>query len=367
MKLVIDARLINASGIGTYIKNVIPDIISEFKTVTVLGNKNEIAVFDWSKEVQIIEFNSEMYSLKGQFLYPFKIPKCDVFWCPHFNFPIFPIRAKKKAVTIHDVNHLTGISPMSFLKKKYAFLLYKNAVQKADIIFTVSEFSKNEIIKHTDASLEKIKVVYCGVDVPFFEKGKESAIQLPENYILYIGNVKPHKNLIVLLKAYHSLSTILKEKYKLLIVGKKEGFITEDNEVENYIKANHLEKNIIFSGQVRDQDLPVYYQKASLFVFPSLYEGFGLPILEALAAKTPVISSNAASLPKVGGNAVVYFNPKNEEELAQKISFALENPRFNAQIADNSKTQLEKFTWNKSVKKHFEGFNTILNSINNNK
>lgn len=359
MKLVIDVRLINASGIGTYIKNIIPDIISEFKTVTVLGNTDEISKFSWSKEVEIIEFNSDMYSLQGQFLYPFKIPKCDVFWCPHFNFPVFPIRAKKKAVTIHDVNHLSGISPISFLKRKYASFLYKNAVKQSDIIFTVSEFSKKEIIKYTNADSNKIKVVYCGVNIPFFEEEKQTKIDIPKNFILYIGNVKPHKNLIVLLKAYNSLSEVLKEKYKLLIVGKKEGFITEDNQVEEYIRENHLEKHIIFSGQVEDQDLPVYYQKASLFVFPSLYEGFGLPILEALAAKTPVISSNAASLPEVGGNAVDYFDPNNEKELVQKINYLLENQVFTPKLFENSRTQLEKFTWKKSVKKHLKGFDNI--------
>lgn len=365
MKLVIDARLINASGIGTYIKNVIPQIISEFKTVAVLGNKNEIIKFDWSREVEIIEFNSKMYSLKGQFLYPFKIPKCDIFWCPHFNFPIFPIRAVKKAVTIHDVNHLTGISPISFLKKKYASFLYKNAVDQSDIIFTVSEFSKNEIIKYTNAVEEKIKVVYCGVDIPFFEQEKQSTIDLPEDYILYIGNVKPHKNLIVLLKAYHSLPNTLKEKYKLIIVGKKEGFITEDNQIEEYIRINHLERHIIFCGQVEDQDLPVYYQNASLFVFPSLYEGFGLPILEALAAKTCVISSNAASLPEIGGNEVDYFDPKNDNELAQMMVMILEKQRVDySQRPESQKKQLEKFTWDKSVKKHLEGFASILDLKN---
>ncbi|SFC56009.1 glycosyltransferase family 4 protein [Flavobacterium phragmitis] len=364
MKLVIDIRLINASGIGTYIKNVIPDIISEFKTVTVLGNKNEIEKFDWSRKVEIVEFNSKMYSLTGQLLYPFKIPQCDVFWCPHFNFPIFPIRAKKKAVTIHDVNHLTGISPISSLKKKYASFLYKNAVRKADVIFTVSEFSKKEIVHYTIAELEKVKVVYCGVDIPFFEEEKQSNIELPKDFLLYIGNIKPHKNLIVLLQAYNSLNSSLKEKYKLLIVGKKEGFITGDNQIEEYIKTNNLEKNIIFSGWIQDQDLPVYYQKASLFVFPSLYEGFGLPILESLAAKTPVISSSAASLPEIGSNLVEYFDPNNDKELAQKIMNVLKNPGFNNQVSGSLKTHLEKFTWEKSIKKHLQGFYDILYLIN---
>lgn len=360
MKLVIDVRSINASGIGTYIKNVIPGIISEFDTVTVLGNKSEIAKFDWSNKVEVVEFNSKMYSLKEQFLYPFKIPKCDVFWCPHFNFPIFATLAKKKVVTIHDVNHLAGVSPISFLKKKYAAILYNNAVKKAAIIFTVSEFSKSEILKYTNVEFEKIKVVYCGVNVPFFEETKENNATLPQDFILYIGNVKPHKNLIVLLKAYDALSDQLKAKYKLLIVGKKDGFITEDYEIDEFIKIKKLEENIIFTGHITDYDLPMYYQKASLFIFPSLYEGFGLPVLEALAANTVVISSNAASLSEIGGEAVIYFDPKNDVELSQKIKECLENKVI--VDTEKRKIQLDKFTWEKSIKNHLEAFSKILNN-----
>lgn len=364
MKLVIDVRFINASGIGTYIKNVIPDIISEFANVTVLGNTNEIRQFNWSSKVEIIEFDSKMYSIKEQFLYPFKIPKCDIFWCPHFNSPILPIRARKKAVTIHDVNHLTSILDISFLKKKYAAILYKNSVKKADTIFTVSEFSKNEIVKYTNANAEKIKVVYCGVNTPFFEKTQENAnVNLPKDFILYIGNVKPHKNLIVLLQAYMALESHIRAKYKLIIVGKKDGFITADNEIDQFIEKNNLDENIIFAGHVNDQDLPIYYQKATLFVFPSLYEGFGLPILEALAAKTVVLSSNAASLPEIGGDAVYYFDPKNVVELTQKMTDILENLNSYSEIIESRKTQLERFTWDKSVKKHLKEFKTIIKCL----
>ncbi|KAF2511332.1 glycosyltransferase family 4 protein [Flavobacterium foetidum] len=363
MKFVIDARLINTSGIGTYLKNVLPDIISEFETVIVLGRKNEILQFEWSRKVEIIEFDYEMYSLKAQFLFPFKIPKCDIFWCPHFNFPLLPVRASKKIVTIHDVNHLTDISPISFFKRMYASLLYKNAVKKATVIFTVSEFSKQEIVKYTDAQPEKIKVVYCGVNVPFFENKKESEIALPKDFILYIGNVKPHKNLLVLIEAYALLSENLKSKYKLIIVGKKEGFITKDDNIDKFIDKNNLYGNVIFTGHIEDCDLPVYYQKASVFIFPSLYEGFGLPILEALAAGTIVISSNVASIPEVGGNAVYYFNPKNANELKIKIIDVLENPVFDDEAMICRKNQLEKFTWEKSIQKHLESLKTISNLI----
>ena len=360
MKLVIDLRLINTSGIGTYLKNVIPGILSSFDQIVVLGNTQEIMSFDWSKEVQIIECNAKIYSFKEQLLYPIVIPKCDVFWSPHFNLPILPIKAKKIVATIHDVNHLTSIAPHSFLKKKYAFLLFHNAVSKANLIFTVSEFSKREILKYTSVNAEKIKVVYCGVDESFFQNTQNKKdLKLPENYILYVGNVKPHKNLIVLLKAYNSLSNQLKSKFKLVIIGKKEGFITQDKQIEDYIIKNNLQKHIVFTGYVHDIDLPKIYQNASLFVFPSLYEGFGLPVLEAMAARIKVLSSNAASLPEIGGDAVIYFDPLNDKELASKIASIIENPIIWNEFIKKTEFQLAKFTWSKSIQNHLNAFKTL--------
>jgi glycosyltransferase involved in cell wall biosynthesis len=360
MKLVIDIRLINASGIGTYLKNVVPGILSFFDQIVVIGNTQEIICFDWSKEVQIIEFNAKIYSLKEQLFYPIVVPKCDILWVPHFNLPLLPIRAKKVVATIHDVNHLAGVSPISRVKRKYAYLLFQNAVNKANLIFTVSEFSKRELTKYTAVNPEKIKVVYCGVDQSFFRDTKnDKSLNLPDNYILYVGNVKPHKNLIILLKAYCLLSIELKSKYQLVIIGKKEGFISEDKEIDKYIRNNNLKNQITFAGYVEDFDLPKIYQQAALFVFPSLYEGFGLPILEALAANILVISSNAASLREIGGEAVIYFTPINHSELAQKMSECLENSIDKSFLNTQREIQLKKFTWEKAIENHKQGFKTI--------
>lgn len=360
MKLVIDIRLINVSGIGTYLKNILPGILDIFDQVVVLGNSKEISKFHWNKRVEIIEFNAKIYSLKEQLLYPIVVPKCDILWVPHFNLPLLPIRAKKVVATIHDVNHLAGVSPISEAKRKYAYLLFQNAVNKANLIFTVSYFSKRELIKYTKVNPEKIKVVYCGVDQSFFEDTKNgNRLKLPENYILYVGNIKPHKNLVTLLKAYCLLSKELRAKYQLVIIGKKEGFITQDKQIDDYIKSNNLENQITFTGYVDDFDLPKIYQEAALFVFPSLYEGFGLPILEALAARTLVISSNAASLREIGGEAVIYFDPINHSELAHKMTENLENEIDKSFLNEQREIQLKKFTWEKAIENHKQGFKTI--------
>ena len=360
MKLVIDVRLINASGIGTYLKNIIPGILHAFDEVTVLGNTAEIKLFDWSKNVEIIEFNAAIYSIKEQIQYPFVVPKCDILWCPHFNVPIFSVKANKIVTTIHDVYHLSNNASISYIKKNYAKVLFQNAVRKSKMIFTVSEFSKSEILKYTNANSEKLKIVYCGVDKLFFRNTKFSSdLKLPQNYILYVGNIKPHKNLMVLLKAYVSLPEEFKSKYQLVFVGKKEGFLTEDNQIQDFIISNNLQKHITFTGYIEDSKIPKIYHEARLFVFPSLYEGFGLPILEALASQTKVISSNAASLPEVGGDAVLYFDPNNYSELAEIIKNNIEDSPKNQFLLAQGEKQLEKFTWVKSIEEHLKAFKKL--------
>ncbi len=235
---------------------------------------------------------------------------------------------------------------------------FKMQFQK--LIFTISEFSKSEILKYTAADAKKIELVYCGVDKSYFQDaGFESDLKLPQNYILYVGNIKPHKNLIVLLKAYATFSDEFKLKYSLVFVGKKKGFITEDNEIQKFMVENDLQKNIIFTGYIGDSEIPKIYREANVFVFPSLYEGFGLPILEALATQTKVISSNAASLPEAGGEAVTYFDPKNYIQLANIIKKSIEDSSKNDFLLAQGEKQLEKFTWEKSINNHLKALKKL--------
>lgn len=360
MKLVIDVRLINTSGIGTYLKNIIPGILHAFDEVSVLGNTKEIQLFEWSKKVEIIEFNASIYSIKEQFQYPFIIPKCDILWCPHFNAPIFGVKAKAVITTIHDVYHLTPNASISRLKKIYAKILFQNAVQKSKIVLTVSEFSKTEILKYTHIDSQKLEVVYAGINKLLFRNStSKSSIELPPDFILYVGNIKPHKNLIVLLKAYSTFPEKFRSKHPLVFIGKKEGFLTKDNTIQKFINSNDLQKHITFTGYVEDSEIPKIYKKADLFVFPSLYEGFGLPILEAIASQTKVIASNAASLPEVGGEAVIYFDPKNHLQLADLIKSNIDNSSDDEFLFVQGETQLEKFSWENSIEKHLKAFKKI--------
>jgi len=352
MKLVVDLRLIHNSGIGTYIKNVIPSIIKDFDEVLVLGDPMIIKKFDWHNQVKIIPFTYKVYTPIEQLMYIFKIPKCDVFWTPHFNTPLFFVRTKRRLVTIHDVNHLANPSHFSLPKRLWARILYKNAVKRSDVIYTVSKFSKSEILKFFKVSPEKIKVVYCGIQDNFESNINNKTIPLPVDYILFVGNVKPHKNLITLLKAYYQLDKTTTKKYKLVILGRKEGFVTEDSEVFTYVEDNNLYENVHFTGHVPDNVLSNVYRNATLFVFPSLYEGFGLPVLEAMSCGVAVLCSDRASIPEIAGNASIYFNPENIEELTDKIMRLLEDKDLRAEYVKKGLEQHKKFTWKNSIEKH---------------
>ncbi|MBT8181238.1 MAG: glycosyltransferase family 4 protein [Eudoraea sp.] len=358
--LAIDVRMINSSGIGVYLKNILPHLVDKFH-LTLLGDKEVMKSFKWANELNIIPFNAKVYSLKEQILYPFVVPRTDLYWCPHFNAPLLPIRTKKLLTTIYDVNHLANRQNSSFLKWRYAKLLYSNAVRKSIQIITISKFSKSEIVHYTSADPSKIEMIYCGVNHNFFSEQKELKInKIPEKYILYVGNIKPHKNLITLLKAYAQLPPSMKDEYQLLILGKKDGFITPDLEIFGFIEENKLQNNIHFTGYVEDDVVPAIYQKAALFVFPSLYEGFGLPPLEAMASGVPVLCSDVTSLPEVGGEAVVYFSPNNTNELGIKMEELLRNSTKREILIKKGLQQAKLFSWDDAGEYHLQLINQIL-------
>ncbi|WP_378180262.1 glycosyltransferase family 4 protein [Aquimarina sp. SS2-1] len=361
MRLVVDIRLIHNSGIGTYIKNILPGIISSFDEVIVLVNKEGIDEFKWKNRVHVITFPYKTYSFLEQLYYSSVIPECDVFWTPHFNAPLFSIKSKKRIVTIHDVNHMSNPSNFSRIKRLWAKVLYQNAVRKSDYIITVSEFSKSEILRHFKAEKQKLSVVHCGVKQNYGKSinTEDCSLALPKSYFLFVGNVKPHKNLITLLQAYKELDKSVRTTYKLVILGKKEGFITNDYKVFEFIKEHNLENDIYFTGCIKDQEVPIVYHQATMFIFPSLYEGFGLPILEAMSCAVPVLSSDRTSLPEIGGAASLYFDPSNFAELKEKITLLVNDKKLQSEMIKKGIEHVKNFSWEQSIQKHIK----ILNQL----
>jgi len=358
-KLAIDCRMINASGIGSVIKGLLPYFVnsSEFKCY-LLGNTDEINKF-LSDKVNgdlpiIMELKSKIYSIKEQFELILKIPKCDIFWSPHYNVPILPIRAKKRISMVCDVNHFAFFNRLNIKQKVYAKTIINLCTRIASVIITISEFSKNEIVKYTGTNPNKIKVFYLSGDKKFKIIEDKSELQktrdlykLPYKYLLYVGNVKPHKNIVNLIKAFR----IVNEKhddFKLVIVGKKEGFITGIDNIAGLIKSENLEDKVVFTGFVPDNDLVNIYNLANIFVFPSLYEGFGIPPIEAMAAGVPVVASNVSSIPEVCGEAANYVDPYSIDDIAKGINRVIEDKNLQQELIKKGFERIKVFSWEKA-------------------
>jgi glycosyltransferase involved in cell wall biosynthesis len=367
IKIAIDARMINHSGIGTYMKNLLNVLIEDYH-LKLLGNSSEIQKhIKNSDKVEIIEFNSPIYSISEQIIFPVKIPACDLFLSPHYNIPLAPIRAKKRIVIINDANHLAFYNLLSLKQKLYSKFMMKAAVYKSDKIIAISEFTKSEILKYLTVDNEKIKVVHFGIDSEKIESELHDSLSIksiPAKYLLYVGNIKPHKNLINLLKAFEIILSSHND-YKLIIVGKKEGFITGDNEVFKIVENNSLLKaNIIFTGYIENRELYNYYKSSSIFVFPSLYEGFGIPPLEAMICECPVVASNITAIPEICGDAILYVNPMQPEDIAEKVNTLIENRYLREELIKKGKLQITKFSLAKFSYNLKEVIKEVINKDN---
>jgi glycosyltransferase involved in cell wall biosynthesis len=354
--LVVDARLINASGIGTDLQNLLPFLREDFKLI-LLGDPQSFQQYSWAKDLTIVEFKAPIYSLAEQVFLPFLVPACDYFLSPHFNIPLLPIKSKTRIVIIHDMYHL-ATDQISIFQKFVAKFLLQNAVNLSKKIITISQFSKTEIEKYLKVR-KNISLIKLGVDKATFrvDHSLEQKVwvrgryNLPDKYILFVGNVKPHKNLPNLIRALQILAQQGEQDLSLVIVGKKEGFINGDSHIDQLILELGLSDKVFFSGFVENEDLPVIYHLAEALVFPSLYEGFGLPPLEAMASGCPTLVSRTASLPEVCKEASLYFNPKNPRDIADTIRKVLSDPQLKARLVAKGFELIEEYNWEKEANK----------------
>jgi len=228
-------------------------------------------------------------------------------------------------------------------------------VKRADTIITVSNYSKNEIEKYYPLSKGKIDVIYLGFDEGF--KALDNIKK--KNQILYVGSINKRKNLIGVIKAFELLN---QKDFTFLIVGNfSTNFSMNENDKMILEKAK-TNTNIEFKSGISDEQLVRLYNESKLFVFPSFYEGFGLPVLEAMACGTPVVCSDSSSLPEVGSDAVVYCAPHNIEDIKEKIEMVLGDEVLQQKMIQKGLERAKEFSWEKSSDEHVKVFKEILNS-----
>ena len=278
------------------------------------------------------------------------MPACDIFWTPHYNVPFASLKSKKRIATIHDVYHLAFSHTLSFLQKTYAKIMINRASKISDHIFTISQFSKGEIIRYTGTPSEKISHIPLGVDQSHFSKEIDirQKYALPAHYFLFVSTLTAHKNVERLILAWDLISEKWPE-WKLVFVGKR----GKTGSWEQILSANpSLQKSLLFLGQVEDQDLPGLYRNAHALIHPSLYEGFGLTPLEAMSSGCPVIVSNVASLPEVCGDSSLYVDPYNVQDIARGMEKIIQDPILHAELKTKGLQRSRSFNWNTTAEKH---------------
>jgi glycosyltransferase involved in cell wall biosynthesis len=276
---------------------------------------------------------------------------------------------KPFVVTIHDLTmyhyprpEATTLGPLKFwFKDKAHRLVVRHAVRKAKKIIVTSEFTKQDVRKTLGVPMEKMVVTY---QAPFERyklqdtnkfKIQNSKFKITEPYVLYVGAAYPHKNLGGLLKAWKIFCEKYGEDYKLVLVGQKNYFY-------NNLQSSIFNlKSVVHLDNVSDDELVSLYSNASLFVFPSLYEGFGLPPLEAMSHGVPVASSNRACMPEVLGEAALYFDPENYEQMADVIHRGLMDEDVRFQLKNNASELLKAYSWEKLARETLCLYEDVMN------
>lgn len=367
MKILIDLTSLfdNFSGIERYALSISKEMLKlDYKNKYVLLFKNSThKAFDLFKDRDNIEFliiQGKNKLLFYQIILPKYLYKIKADKYMFLSFPS-PILFRKKGIfnTIHDLTAWDYPDTMKIYSRVYFKVSIINAINVSEKILTVSKFSKKRIEEKFKTS--NVNIIYNGVSDVFlkamnidnFKLGEEikSKYGLPQNYIMCLCTLEPRKNIKLLIKAYVELREKYSIKSKLVLVGRK-GWKIDNllNEINN-----KYSKDIIITGFVDDDDLPQIYKGAEVFVFPSLYEGFGIPVLEAISLKIPVISSNAASLPEVVGDAGILFENDDVNDLEKKILQLLNMSEADTDLfTKNGYKQVKKFEWRKEACKVLE-------------
>jgi len=370
MRIAIDARKWRDYGIGTYVRNVVRHLarLDRESTYFLLCDRaDEATLRDLAENFVPVVENSAGYSLAEHVSIPRKLRRLgvDLFHSPHYVLPL--LGRTPSVVTIHDCIHLLfpQYLPNRFAHR-YARFMMRKAIEKSVLVFTVSEASRRDILRffpHADP--DRVLVVPNAIDPSLREApGEEEMDRVRERYqvrgrfVLYAGNIKPHKNLERLIEAFGRLRRRSGfEDVKLLIIGEE---ISRYGSLRRSVEATGVRQDVRFFGFVPDRTLSCLYRLASVFAFPSLYEGFGLPPLEAMACGTPVVTSNVSSLPEVVGDAALLVDPYDVEALADALARVLSDEALRTELVGRGRARVERFSWERSVAAIHDGYMRAL-------
>ena len=359
MRIGIDARKLHDFGIGTYIRNLLRQLARldrQTEFVVLCRPEDVTALASLGDNFRPVPETARNYSVAEQIRIPLALRREGVtlFHAPHYVLP--PLVRCRSVVTIHDCIHL--MFPQ-YLPNRFALAYARTSIRlaarRATRVMTVSESSKRDILRFVDTQPEKIDVIYNEYDERFGVEPREEDVvrvreryQLHDEFVLYAGNVKPHKNLERLIEAFYLVRKGGLDHLKLVLIGDD---ISKYTALRRAVHQYQLHKYVRFLGYLPEETLAVMYRLASVFVFPSLYEGFGLPPLEAMASGTPVVTSNVSSLPEVAGDAAVLVDPYDPRSIAEGITRVLTDETLRRELRRKGLARARQFSWEESVRR----------------
>src|ERR1700722_7694350 len=375
VKIAIDIRRMTEFGVGTYIRNVVRTLgrLDQETTYLLIGSSAKVhEIGALPPNFHTVPLSEPERSLKGylEFRSVVKRLECDLAHIPNL-FSVPRALSCPYVMTVHDIlEHLSGAQEKTGFSRTLHFQLTKRVLRGAARILAVSNFTKLEMEKLFNTPSRCIEVVYNAIDERLLRGHANPAdrqliaerYQVTYPFLLYAGRISPHKNVVRMIEAFSALKTELEKDQlfpdlKLIIIGDD---VSGNPDLRRTVIRSGVQNDVRFLGFVPIEVLRTFYDTAKIFVFPSLYEGFGLPPLEAMAHGTPVVTSNVTSLPEVVGNAAVLVHPENVFEIMRALHRVLMDQPLREKMKERSYRQVTKFSWEKSVRRIMDVYQEVL-------
>ncbi|MBU2602637.1 MAG: glycosyltransferase family 4 protein [Actinobacteria bacterium] len=365
MRIGFDARTIDWSGIGTYSRNLLTQFAGADLDVVVFCPDGKRESVPPAPLFSLVSTNIDPLSRSGRAVFAGMVEQSgvDLLHVPSHYAPV-PV-AVPLVATVHDVIPL--IYPRT-VRNPIARARYRRQLARtlgaARCIITVSQISQSTLTGFAGVAPEKVRVIQNGVSRQFQQVSDPEALEavrrryrLPERFALWVGDFRPNKNLEFLVSSWALVQESLGEPLTLVMAGSQEG---EFRKIGREVSRRGLDDHVVFPGFIRDADLAAVYSAADVFVFPSLYEGFGLPPLEAMACGTPCVVSNSSALPEVTGRAAMLFNPTSAGQLAECVTRVLTDEELNGNLRREGLRQSALFSWENAAAETLQVYRSVL-------
>ena len=374
VKVAIDIRRLYDFGVATYIRNVVRalgrlDLVNEYFLLGTPGRFHEIG--DLPPNFHLIPFECAENTVTSYLEFRRKVRHfgCDLVHIPHTFWRPMPLPCPY-IMTVHDLlDYLYRANPQSAVQRWLHYTMTKQVLQKAARIFAVSNFTKQDVSRYFNIPPEKIEVTYNALEDRLRGSATPAELgtlveryQVNYPFLLYAGRISPHKNVVRIIEAFSALKILLEKQnafpdLKLIIIGDE---ISRHPDIRRAVIKSGVQHDVRFFGYVPIDVLRIFFDTAKVFIFPSLYEGFGLPPLEAMAHGTPVVTSNCTALPEVVGNAAMLVNPENVFEISRALLRTLTDKELREKMKAAGRAQAARFSWDVSVRKMLKIYSEVV-------